>query len=64
MTDYHDREQLAALADRIDRWLASIAAGTPAIVAIERATAPSESVSSAKSRRIASSASSYSSRRL
>jgi hypothetical protein len=38
MTDYHDREQLAALADRIDGWLASIAAGSTAIVAIERRT--------------------------
>jgi hypothetical protein len=38
MTDYHDREQLAALADRTDGWLASIAAGSTAIVAIERGT--------------------------
>jgi hypothetical protein len=38
MTDYHDRDQLAALADRIDGWLASIAAGGTAIVAIERGT--------------------------
>lgn len=38
MSEYHDRDELAALADRVDGWLATIAAGNPAIASIDRAT--------------------------
>jgi hypothetical protein len=38
VTDYHDRDGVAALAARIDTWLTSIAAGNPAISSIERGT--------------------------
>ena len=38
MTDYQGRDDLAALAERIDGWLAAIGAGNPAIASIDRAT--------------------------
>ena len=38
MTDYQGRAELAALADRIDAWLAGIATGNPAIASIDRGT--------------------------
>jgi len=38
VTDYQGRAELAALADRIDAWLAGIATGNPAIASIDRGT--------------------------
>ena len=38
MTDYQGRDELAALADRVDGWLAAIAEGNPAIASIDRGT--------------------------
>jgi hypothetical protein len=38
VSDYHDARAVAALAARIDGWLASIAAGNPNIAAIDRGT--------------------------
>jgi hypothetical protein len=38
MTEYQGRDELAALAERIDGWLAAIAEGNPAIASIDRAT--------------------------
>ena len=38
MTDYQGRDELAALADRIDGWLAAIATGNPTIASIDRGT--------------------------
>ncbi len=38
MSEYHGRDELAALADRVDEWLANIAAGNPAIASIDRGT--------------------------
>jgi hypothetical protein len=38
VTEYQGRDELAALADRIDEWLAAIATGNPAIASIDRAT--------------------------
>jgi hypothetical protein len=38
VTDYQGRDELAALADRVDGWLAAIATGNPAIASIDRGT--------------------------
>jgi hypothetical protein len=38
MSEYHGRDELAALADQIDAWLAAIATGNAAIASIDRAT--------------------------
>jgi hypothetical protein len=38
MSEYHDRDELAVLADRVDGWLATIAIGNPAIASIDRGT--------------------------
>jgi hypothetical protein len=38
MTEYQGRDELAALADQIDVWLATIATGNEAIASIDRAT--------------------------
>ena len=38
MSDYRSADEVAALARAIDGWLASIAAGTPTIVAVDRGT--------------------------
>ncbi|HWM21198.1 MAG TPA: YbjN domain-containing protein [Ilumatobacteraceae bacterium] len=38
MTEYQGRDELAALADQIDAWLAAIATGNAAIASIDRAT--------------------------
>ncbi|MGH9132951.1 MAG: YbjN domain-containing protein [Ilumatobacteraceae bacterium] len=38
MSDYLDRDQLAALAGRVDVWLAAIAAGNPSIASVDRGT--------------------------
>jgi len=38
VTDYQGRDELAALADQIDAWLAAIATGNAAIASIDRAT--------------------------
>lgn len=42
MTDLFDRDELGVLTRRIDEWLASIAAGNTAIVAIDRNDDPGE----------------------
>jgi putative sensory transduction regulator len=38
MTDCYDRDELTALAGRVDGWLAAIALGNPSIASIDRAT--------------------------
>jgi putative sensory transduction regulator len=38
MSDYHDRHEIVALADRVDGWLAAIATGNPTIASIARGT--------------------------